>query len=68
LLFAYQSLWKENISPSFVCGLLLPFLIQGNALLCRASIELWYAGLSTVLYSHVLPTFQIICFRHWDFS
>jgi hypothetical protein len=59
---------EENISPSFVCGLLLPFLIPGNALLCRASIELWYAGLSTVLYSNVLPTFQIICFRHWDFS
>jgi hypothetical protein len=55
---------EENISPSFVCGLLLPFLILGNALLCRASIELWHAGLSTVLSSHVLPAFQIICFRH----
>lgn len=58
---------EENISPSFVCGLLLPFLVLDNALLCRASIELLHAGLSTVLSPHVLPTFQIICFRHWDF-
>jgi hypothetical protein len=57
----------DMLRPGFVGWLLLPFLISHDALLRRASIGLWHAGLSTVLSSRVLPTFQIICFRHWDF-
>jgi hypothetical protein len=58
----------DMLRPGLVCWLLLPFLISHNALLRPASIGLWHTGLSTVLAAHVLPTYQIICFRHLDLS
>src|SRR6476619_2621132 len=52
------------LRPGFVCWLLLPFLISHDALLRRASIWLWHAGLSTMLAAHILPTFH----RPFDLS
>ena len=54
--------------PGFVSRLFLPFLITHDALPRRASIRLRHASLSTMLATHILPAFQVICFRHFDLS